>query len=82
LFENNGCVACHKVDQKSIGPSLKDIAAAYKGKEDQMFKFLKGQAEAIVDPAQFAVMQTNLEITKKMSDEDVKAIVDYIMSVQ
>jgi len=80
LFTDSGCVACHKEAQKSIGPSLKDIAAAYAGKEDQMFNFLKGKGEAIVDPPQFAVMQPNLEITKKMADQDVKAIVDYIMS--
>jgi len=80
LFTDSGCVACHKEAQKSIGPSLKDIAAAYAGKEDQMFNFLKGKGEAIVDPPQFAVMQPNLEITKKMADEDVKAIVNYIMS--
>ncbi|NPA42431.1 MAG: c-type cytochrome [Chlorobi bacterium] len=82
LFESNGCVACHKVDQKSIGPSLKEIAAAYQGKEQELIDFLKGKHEAIVDPAQFAVMQPNLEITKKMADEDVKAIADYILSVK
>ena len=80
LFTDSGCVACHKEAQKSIGPSLKDIAAAYAGKEDQMFAFLKGKSEAIVDPPQFAVMKPNLDITKKMADEDVKAIINYIMS--
>jgi cytochrome c len=28
------CGTCHKIDQKSLGPSWKDIAAKYKGKED------------------------------------------------
>ncbi len=80
LFADNGCTACHKEAQKSIGPALKDIAAGYAGKEDQLMKFLKGESEAIIDPPQFAVMQPNLEITKKMADGDVKAIADYIMS--
>jgi cytochrome c len=82
LFADNGCVACHKVDQKSIGPALKDIAAGYAGKEGDLVKFLKGEGEAIIDPAQFAVMQPNLEITKKMDDAGVKAIADYIMSIK
>ncbi len=80
LYADSGCTACHKEEQKSIGPSMKEIAAAYSGKEDQLIKFLKGESEAIVDPAQFAVMQPNLEITKKMDDGSVKAIADYIMS--
>jgi cytochrome c len=82
LFADNGCTACHKEDAKNIGPSLKDIAAGYAGKEDQLVKFLKGEGEAIIDPAKFAVMQPNLEITKKMDDAGVKAIADYIMSIK
>jgi cytochrome c len=29
-----GCVACHAVDKKMIGPSWHDIAAKYKGQTD------------------------------------------------
>ncbi len=82
LTLENGCTACHKETEKSVGPSYKEVAAAYAGKEDQLFNFLKGKGEAIVDPAQFSVMQPNLEITKKMADDDVKAIVKYIMSLK
>ncbi len=82
LFADNGCTACHKEQEKNIGPSLKEMAKVYEGKEDQMIKFLKGEAEAIVDPAQFAIMQPNLEITKKMNDADLKALVDYMMSIK
>ncbi len=82
LTLENGCTACHKETEKSVGPSYKDVAAAYAGKEDQLFNFLKGKGKAIVDPAQFSVMQPNLEITKKMADDDVKAIVKYIISLK
>lgn len=30
LFKQSGCVSCHKVDGKSVGPSMKDVAAKYK----------------------------------------------------
>ncbi len=82
LFLENGCVACHKETEKSVGPALNEIAAKYAGKEDALIAFLKGKGEAIVDPAQFSVMQPNLEITKKMNDADVKALADYIMSIK
>lgn len=31
LAKKSGCTACHAVDKKTAGPSLKDIAAKYKG---------------------------------------------------
>ncbi len=33
LYSSLDCKACHTMDTKSIGPSLKDIAVRYKGKE-------------------------------------------------
>lgn len=81
IFEGRGnCTACHLPDQKVIGPSIKEIAKIYKDKNGDMVNFLKGQQDPIVDPSQFSVMQTNLEITKAMSDEELKAIETYIYS--
>ena len=81
IFEGRGnCTACHQPDQKVIGPSIKEIAKTYKDKKGDMVTFLKGNAEPIVDPSQFSVMQTNFEITKAMSDEELKAIETYIYS--
>ena len=81
IFEGKGnCVACHQVDQKVIGPSIKEIAKIYKDKNGNMVNFLKGESEAIVDPAQFPVMQANLEITKTFTDEELKAVEAYMNS--
>jgi cytochrome c len=81
IFEGKGnCVACHQVDKKVIGPSIKEIAKIYKDKNGNMVGFLKGEVEAIVDPSQFAVMQANLEITKTFTEEELKAVEAYIYS--
>ncbi len=80
LFLNNGCVACHQIDKKTVGPTVKAIAAAYAGKKDDLVKFLKGEGKAVVDPANFAVMQPNLATTKKLSDAERAALADYILS--
>lgn len=82
IFLENGCTACHKPAEKSVGPALKDIAAKYNKDAGKLIKFLKGEADPIVDPAQFNVMKTNLKITAKMSDADLKALADYIFSAQ
>lgn len=81
IFEGKGnCISCHQVDQKVIGPSIQEIAKTYKDKKGDLVTFLKGNADPIVDPSQFAVMQTNIPITKAMSDEELKAIETYIYS--
>ena len=82
LFAAKGCVACHSEDKKVVGPSIKEIAKVYADKKGNMVKFLKGNADAIVDPSQFAVMQANLAITKAMSSEDLQSIVAYMRSVK
>jgi cytochrome c len=41
LFKKNQCTKCHDVAKKKKGPSLKDIAAKYKGKADGGDKVVK-----------------------------------------
>ena len=31
LAQDSGCLACHAIDKKIIGPAFKDVAAKYKG---------------------------------------------------
>lgn len=81
LFEGEGnCIACHKPDQKIVGPSIEEIAKIYKAKKGNIVLFLKEEAEPIVDPSQYDIMKTNFAITKSMSDEELKALEDYIYS--
>jgi cytochrome c len=81
LFEGEGnCIACHQPDQKIIGPSLQEIAKTYKAKNASIVLFLKEESEPIIDPGQYDIMKTNFAITKSMSDEELKAIEDYIYS--
>ena len=82
LFKNNGCTACHQMDAKTVGPAVKEIAKAYAGKKDDLIKFLKEEGKAIVDPAQYAVMKPNLATTKKMSDAELSALADYLLSAK
>ncbi len=84
LFTSKTCVACHNVDKKVIGPSIKNIVKVYADKNANMVKFLKGNSPAIVDtdPAQVAVMKANLEgFVKDMSSVELQAITAYMRSV-
>ncbi len=80
IFQSKGCAACHQASVDTVGPSLKKIANAYAGKKEELVKFLKGEGKAIVDPAKFAVMQPQLNTTKALSDKELNALADYILS--
>jgi len=41
LLEAKGCLACHGVDQKKMGPALRDAAAKYKGAEAKLIAALR-----------------------------------------
>lgn len=83
IFDGKGnCFACHKPDQKIIGPSIAEIAKIYKEKNGNIVEFLKGKGEPIVDPSQYEVMKTNFSITKNLSDEELKGLEDYIYNFQ
>ena len=34
LMKTNGCMNCHDISTKKVGPAFKDIAAKFKGKAD------------------------------------------------
>jgi len=80
IFESLHCGGCHKADASNGSPSLREVAGGYQGKEDQLIKYLNGEAGPIVKPAQGNVMKKAIEKTKAISDADRKALADFIMS--
>ena len=81
IFEGKGaCLACHKPNEKVIGPSLADISKIYKEQNASIVSFLKEEGKPIVDPSQYEVMKTNFAVTKAMSDDELKALEAYVMS--
>ncbi|MCC7521969.1 MAG: cytochrome c [Flavobacteriaceae bacterium] len=78
----NKCTVCHHATNAGVGPNYTEVAKIYKEKGGDLTKFLKGNAKAIVLPERFAEMQANLEVTKKLSGDDLKALTDYIRSLE
>jgi cytochrome c len=78
LAQKSGCLACHSVDNKILGPAYKDVAAKYKGKpemqaklEDKVCKGGSGVWGPIPMPA-------NCPNVKK---EDIHTIVSWVLSL-
>ena len=34
VLKAKGCLGCHEMDKKKVGPAFKDVAAKYKGNKD------------------------------------------------
>jgi len=79
IFEKNTCAICHKETKDNVGPSLKTIAEFYKNNPNQLVKFLRGQAEPIIWPDKFNMMKPQMGKLKALTDEEIKALVDYML---
>ncbi len=78
-----GCVACHKIDQKLIGPAWQDVSARYKGdpaaREALIEKVKKGGAGNWTEVTGGIPMPPN---SPRVSDADITALVDFILALE
>ncbi|MFO1398536.1 MAG: cytochrome C' [Burkholderiales bacterium] len=69
LAKSGGCMTCHAVDTKKMGPSFKDIAAKYKGKADAQATIVANLKAGKGHPA------------VKTSDADTASLVKWILAM-
>jgi cytochrome c len=77
LATQRGCMACHQVEIKVVGPAYKEVAAKYKGQDgavDSLTAKVKAGGSGVWGPVP---MPPNAHVP----DEDIKAIVTWIMSL-
>lgn len=72
LAQKEGCLGCHTVEKKLVGPAWKDVAAKYKGDATAEAKLLKKVREGgkgnwgdIVQPPNTTASDANLKILVK-----------------
>jgi len=78
LAKASGCLACHTVDKKLIGPSYKDIADKYrndKGAEANLTKKVKEGGKGVWGDIP---MPPNGHV----KDADIKTLVTWILSIK
>ena len=79
LFTSLKCGACHKPDQKAVGVSLTEIARAYQD-QAKLVSFFKGESPMIIESTKSGMMKGQSKNLAALSDEDQKALADYILS--
>ncbi len=78
LAQKSGCLACHGVDKKILGPAYKDIAAKYKGNKEAEAKLVakvKAGGSGVWGPMP---MPAN---SPRISDADITTLVKWILAM-
>ena len=78
LAQKSGCLACHSIDKKVLGPSYKDVAAKYKGDktaEAKLIAKVKAGGSGVWGPIP---MPAN---SPQVKDADIKTIVEWVLSL-
>jgi cytochrome c len=83
LATKSGCLACHAVDKKVIGPSYKDVAKKYAGDagaEAKLTKIVKNGS----NPAELHWKEVTggmpMPANAHVADADVKTLVKWVLS--
>lgn len=82
LAQKSGCLACHSVEKKLVGPAWKDVAARYKGKSDARAQLIakvkqggKGNWTEVTGGAAMP------PYSPRVSDADIEALVDFVLAL-
>ena len=78
LAQKNGCLACHAVDKKVVGPSYKEVAAKYRTDKDAQARLEK----KVKAGGQGVWGQIPMPPNGAVSDADVKTLVKWILSLK
>jgi cytochrome c len=83
LAKKSGCLACHSVEKKVVGPAWKDVAAKYKGDAgakarlvEKVKKGGKGNWTAVTGGAPMP------PYSPRVKDEDIAKLVDFVLSLK
>ena len=72
-----GCLACHSVDKKLVGPAFKDVAAKYQGQADAVAKLTDKVRKGGAGVWGQIPMPPNPEA--KINDAELKTVVEWIL---
>ena len=68
VVKAKGCLNCHEMDKKKVGPGFKEIAAKYKGSKDAAANLTAALKEG----------KSHMKVAA--SDAELKAAVQYVLS--
>lgn len=76
LATKHGCMTCHQVDKKLVGPSYKDVAAKYKGQTDAV----KRLSEKVKAGGKDVWGPIPMPPNSSLADADIQTLVKWVLS--
>jgi cytochrome c len=78
LAQKSGCMGCHMVDKKLVGPAYKDVAAKYKGQKDAVAKLMDRVRKG--GPGNWGTVPMAASGPDKISDADLKKVIEWVLA--
>jgi len=78
LAEKSGCLACHSVDKKILGPAYKDVAAKYKGDKAAEARLIEKVKAGGSGAWGTMPMPAN---SPRVKDADIKTLVQWVLAL-
>lgn len=78
LFKKSNCMACHAIDQKRLGPSMKEVAVKYNGEAsavDVLAKKIRAGGGGVWG-------QMAMPEQPQVSEADAKTLAEFILSIK
>ena len=77
LAQKSGCLACHSVDKKILGPSYKEVAAKYKGDKTAEARLIEKVKAGGSGAWGTMPMPAN---SPRVKDADIKTLVQWVLA--
>ncbi len=71
MLKAKGCLGCHDIDKKKVGPAYKDVAKKYAGDSGAQAKIMGELKEGKGHP-----------VKVKATDDELKTLIDYVLSLK
>lgn len=81
LATSSGCMNCHQMETKLVGPALKEIAGKYAGQEGAA-DYLAAKIRNGSDPTALVWGTIPMPPNPTVSEENAKVLADFILSLK
>jgi len=78
LAKKSGCMACHQIDKKVVGPAWNDIAAKYQGESDAKATIV----ESLKKGSRGKWGKVPMPPQGRLSDADAETLADFILTLK
>lgn len=78
LAQKKGCLACHTVDKKVVGPAYKEVAAKYAGQKDAADKL----AQKVIKGGSGVWGPVPMPANVQVNEAEAKQLVQWILSLK